>query len=88
MNQLKVPTPVSSMPLLDDLGNMELQPIKTERLPLVDQVLDVARMLPTGCDEQLETLSLAKHILSCYAAPVMIVKSSNAKRSNPDKTDE
>ncbi len=59
------------------LDNPEPQPIKTDRLPIVDQMLDVAKMFPAGCDEQVQLLSWAKHILECYTAIPVCNRAAN-----------
>ena len=50
----------------------EIVLMKVDRLPLVDQMLEVAKMLPSGCDIQLELLSLMKDVFDKYAFPLAI----------------
>jgi hypothetical protein len=65
----------SSSVLLDEL---KILPMHTERIPILDQLMELAGMLSHGSPEREIVLRDAVHMVAMYANPRVIVRSSKA----------
>ena len=53
----------------------EMYEPKVERLPVVDQGIELARLLPDGSELRRELLMLTARVFMCSKGPVYIVRS-------------